>query len=107
MIGSANYRQLFDLSLGSALAVVIDVTGSMGNEIEAVKTVSYIFYFKIKYFSLFRKAWKFIKCNKVLKIIFYGYALLVLPSITNFYLKKCDFLQKQFSITLSRELTGQ
>ncbi len=37
MIGPANYKSLFDLSLGSALAIVIDTSDSMSNEIEAVK----------------------------------------------------------------------
>ena len=38
-IGNANYRSLFDLSLSSALAIVIDTSSSMGNEIAQVQQV--------------------------------------------------------------------
>jgi hypothetical protein len=36
-IGNSAFTSLFDLGNSSALAILIDVTGSMDNEIEAVK----------------------------------------------------------------------
>ncbi|KAG0719672.1 von Willebrand factor A domain-containing protein 7 [Chionoecetes opilio] len=36
-VGYDKYRRLFDLYLGSALSITIDTTGSMGEDIEAVK----------------------------------------------------------------------
>ena len=37
LVRESNFRSLFGLSRGSALAVVIDTSGSMGSEIQAVK----------------------------------------------------------------------
>ncbi|XP_071536581.1 von Willebrand factor A domain-containing protein 7-like [Panulirus ornatus] len=37
-VGNEKYRRLFDLYHGSALSICIDTTGSMGDDIEAVKT---------------------------------------------------------------------
>ena len=36
-IQNSNYESLFSLSIGSALAVALDISGSMSNEIEVVK----------------------------------------------------------------------
>ena len=36
-IGNSAFASLFDLGNSSALAVLVDTSGSMGNEIEAVK----------------------------------------------------------------------
>ena len=40
-IGNADFASLFDLGNSSALAILIDTSSSMGNEIEAVKTQVY------------------------------------------------------------------
>ena len=37
VIGDAHYRSIFELSYGSALAILIDTSGSMDSEIDAIK----------------------------------------------------------------------